>query len=262
MAASGVSRQGRSQEQDCLGSLFGQPQATQGNVFALCQLCGPLRPVEAALFAGLKAPAPLAGLDQADEDAVDPDALFGELGGHRAHQVLQPGTGRRGGDHVRLRLAGQQRVDADDRGTGLALQLGEEGAHRVDHREEFQLQLFAPGFVGGVGEGRDPALAGVVDQHLGRAQRGQAGGGEGLHRLAVEHVADLGQQTRLGEALAQPCFGTVQALLITAAEGHRGAGFEQLLDASQANPGGAAGDDGGAPLQLIKAAHLNPSSRP
>ncbi len=43
-------------------------------------------------------------------------------------------------------------------------------AGRADHAEVLQVEFFAPGVVGGVGERRHATLAGVVHQHVGAAE--------------------------------------------------------------------------------------------
>ncbi|MCY1531076.1 hypothetical protein D9M68_662890 [compost metagenome] len=154
---------------------------------------------------------------------------------------------------MRLGLAGQQRIHADDGGVGLAFELRQEGAHRVNDREEFQLQFLAPSLIRGVGEGGDAALASVVDQDAGAPQLLFAGQGEVLHLGGVEHVADLGEQSRIGKTFAQVGLGGLQALRVATAESNGGAGLEQQLDASQADARGAAGDHRHGGRQITQA---------
>jgi hypothetical protein len=219
------------------------------------ELAAPGGPVLRLVFARLEAAAPLARLDQADQDAVDAHALRREFGGHGAHQVQQAGTRGRGGDHVRLGLARQQRVGADDgriaQHRALCRQLRQEGARGVDHREELQLELFGPGRVVGVGEGGDTALPGVVDQHGGRAERGLAGGGKGAHRAGVEHVAGLREEPGVRVLLAQARHGGVEPLGIAAAQRNGRAAGQQQLDRGQADARRATGDHGHAARQCV-----------
>jgi hypothetical protein len=162
-------------------------------------------------------------LDQAEQDGVDAHALRREFGGQRAHQVLRPGPRRRRGHHVRLGLQCQQRVDADDGRVAAALtrahQLRQEGADRMDQREEFQVQLFAPGLVAGVGEGRNAALAGVVDQHVGATEACAHLLGETAHLRRIEHVGVDRQHTFAAVHLAQRSVGGGQPCGIAATDG-------------------------------------------
>ncbi|MNY16132.1 hypothetical protein D3C86_1493810 [compost metagenome] len=151
---------------------------------------------------------------------------------------------------MRLRLGGEQRIYADHGALPRLLQLRQEGAGRVDHREELQLQLLQPRRVLGAGEGRHAALAGVVDQHVHRAKFARHVGGEGVDLRGLQHVAPGRVEAAAGEACAQRGLGLAQPLFVTAAHGHGGAGFQQQFDGRQPDAGGPAGHDGYLAVEL------------
>jgi hypothetical protein len=156
----------------------------------------------------------------------------------------------RGGHHVRLGLGGQQRIHANDGRLRHALELRQEGARGVQHREELQVQLLRPGRVVRAGKGRDPALARVVHEDGGRAQCRLAVACELPHLGGVQHVAGLGEQAGLGMALAQLLHGLVQAFGAAAAQGDARALRQQQIDRGQAYARRAARDDGRGVLEL------------
>src|SRR5206468_2485232 len=88
-----VRGQRRGQEEDRLCRFARQAQALERDALAGGELAGPGGPVLRLVLARFEAAAPLARLDEADEDAVDAHAERRELGGQRAHQVLQSGAG-------------------------------------------------------------------------------------------------------------------------------------------------------------------------
>ena len=60
---------------------------------------------------------------------------------------------------MRLRLAGEQRIDDDDGAVAAFLERRQEGAGRANDAEELEMQLSFPGGVVGLGESADAALA-------------------------------------------------------------------------------------------------------
>ena len=92
-------------------------------------------------------------------------------------------------DHVGFRLIGEQRVHRHDRGRVALVEHRLEGAHRIDLAEELQLQLLAPGLVGGVREGRHARLPGIVDQDVAAPLPLLDRGRERRDLVLVEHVA-------------------------------------------------------------------------
>ncbi len=136
----------------------------------ICRVAGDLartiaRGVCAAILACHEAALPLAGIDQPEHHRVHPDARC-EFARQRLHQALRAGARRRRGDHVGLRLIGEQRVHRQDRCRIALVQQVLEGAHRMNLAEELQLELLAPGLVAGVRKSRHAGLPGIVDQDI------------------------------------------------------------------------------------------------
>ena len=129
---------------------------------------------------------------------------------------------------------------------GLRSQQRQEGARRIEQREELQMQLLAPRVVGRVGEGGDAALPRVVDQHVGAAEGFLGGGGEGATCAASS------TSQRCANRRACGCSARRQRLRLAQPAARRGRRCATAAPARrnsrggrEADAGAAAGDDRG-----------------
>ena len=145
----------------------------------------------------------------------------------------------------------------------LSCNAGREGAGRPDDREEFQVELVAPGVVVGIGKGADPALPGIVDQNV---QPAEGVDHPLLHRRDRRFVPDVAdnRQHRVAEPFLQWHGGLGQPVFIAAAQGDLRPVFEQQPHRREADPGRAAGDQ--RPLaveaEIHRAASVIESAKP
>ena len=86
---------------------MGVPAGDWNRALGAGKVAVPLLAAHALVLALGEAAAPLAGADQAQKNGIHPHVRR-QFDAERAQQVLHPGAGRGGTDHVRLGLAGQQ----------------------------------------------------------------------------------------------------------------------------------------------------------
>ena len=149
------------------------------------------------------------------------------------HQALRAGARRRGRHHVRFGLVGEERVHRQDRRRVALVQQRLEGADWVDLAEEFQLQLLAPGIIGGIGEGRHAGLAGIGDQDVATAFPLLDRGGKARDGFLVQHVAGHRQQLLFRRVAQQRRLRRGEPCLIAAADRDRGALAQQQARGGQ-----------------------------
>lgn len=137
---------------------------------------------------------PLAGVDEAEADGVDADAVGGQFPGEGLGEVEQSGAGGAGGDQARGGFAGEDGVEVDDGGGVGGAQQRQGGVQRVEDAVELQLQLVAPVSGGALGEGLHAGLAGVVDEAVEPAEAVLYAVDQAAYRLGVADVADGGVQ--------------------------------------------------------------------
>ena len=116
----------------------------------------------------------------------------------------------------------------------------QEGAGRADHAEVLQVEFFAPGFVGGVGEGRHAALARVVHQHVGAAETRLHCLRECCDLVRVEHVAGSRRAIALRETAPSATLPLARAVRVAPADRDRCARSQKQFGSREADAGRAA----------------------
>ena len=118
-------------------------------------------------------------------------------------------------------LVGEERVHRQDRRRVALVQQRLEGADWVDLAEEFQLQLLAPGIIGGIGEGRHAGLAGIGDQDVATPTPLPDGCGKARDGVLVQHVAGHRDQLLFRGVSQQRRLGRCEPHLVAAADRDR-----------------------------------------
>ena len=137
---------------------------------------------------------------------------------------------------MRLGLVGKERVHGQDRRRVAPLQQRLERADRINLAEEFQLQLLAPGIIGGIGEGRHAGLAGIGDQDVTTPTPLPDGCGKARDGVLVQHIAGHREQPLFRRVAEQGRLGRGEPGLVAATDGDRGAFAQQQPRGGKPNP--------------------------
>ena len=194
--------------------------------------------IDRTLIEVLRPPQPDPGRDRSGLDDADPHAEGAELLTGGRGETGQRRLRRRIGAAVGQREARQHRSDHDDAAVSSPAHAGKDELAQTHGSEDIGLEQAVDGGARQLLERTRLALAGIVDEHIDRAD------------LLAELLCQCVRPIRVGQIESQIA-DTGHALLrgktlgVTAGRDHRAALGRQGLDNGPADARGAAGDEGG-----------------